>query len=165
MTNLRRDPRDLLRQIDQHKSAIDGHRPLTSAELKELDDYHKIGLTYSSNALEGNSLTITETKVLLEDGLTVGGKPMRDALEAIGHAAAYDFMLAQARQHPLLVTENTIKRLHKLFYQGIDPEQAGEYRARQVFITGTDFFPPSAEDIPAIRSAIRRTVPQADRGM
>ena len=65
-------------------------RPLTARESKELDEYFKIGLTYTSNALEGNSLTLTETKVLLEDGLTVGGKPIRDCFGSHQHGKAYE---------------------------------------------------------------------------
>ena len=84
---------DLLRKIDRNAAAIRAYRPLSEAEVQELDAYYKIGTTYTSNALEGNSLTISETKVLLEDGITVGGKPIRDCYEATGHVRACDFML------------------------------------------------------------------------
>ena len=67
---------DLFQKIDRRLSFVQEHRPLSPEEIKELDAYYKIGTTYSSNALEGNTLTISETKVLLEDGLTVGGKPI-----------------------------------------------------------------------------------------
>ena len=82
----------LLKEIDKLQKIINNKRPLNEIEQKELKDYFAIGLTYSSNALEGNSLTISETKVILEDGLTVGGKPLKDILEAVGHKKAYDFM-------------------------------------------------------------------------
>ena len=75
---------ELFNKADQYKKIIQAARPLKPEEIKELDAYFKIGLTYSSNALEGNTLTISETKVLLEDGLTAGGKPLKDRLEAIG---------------------------------------------------------------------------------
>ena len=83
----------LLDRIDAYAQAIRERRPLTPDEVKELDAYFRIGMTYTSNALEGNSLTLSETKVLLEDGITVGGKPIRDCYEATGHARAYDYML------------------------------------------------------------------------
>ena len=70
--------KDTLQKIDRYMAAIRAYRPLSEAEVRELDAYYKIGTTYSSNALEGNSLTLSETKVLLEDGITVGGKPKRD---------------------------------------------------------------------------------------
>ena len=139
---------DLLQRIDDYAAMIRAYRPLSEAEVRELDAYYRIGITYSSNALEGNSLTLSETKVLLEDGITVGGKPIRDCYEATGHARAYDYMLTLARSGSLSITEDVIRHLHCLFYNGIDPETAGEYRKGQVFITGTDYVPPTSEDVP-----------------
>ena len=100
----------LLKRIDDAKTEIDKRRPLTQEEAKQLDAYFRIGITYTSNALEGNSLTVTETKVLLEDGITVGGKPIRDCYEATGHASAYDFMLEAARSEPFVISEAIILR-------------------------------------------------------
>ena len=140
--------KELLRKIDSYAKVIREHRPLTPDEVKELDSYFRIGMTYSSNALEGNSLTLSETKVLLEDGITVGGKPIRDCYEATGHAQAYDYMLQTARGGPLQFREEDILRLHALFYSGIDPDRAGCYRTGQVFITGTEYIPPVAEEVP-----------------
>ena len=139
---------ELLKRIDNYADMLRAYRPLSVQEVKELDAYYRIGVTYSSNALEGNSLTLAETKVLLEDGLTVGGKPIRDCYEATGHAKAYDYMLSLARSDNLTITEEAICRLHFLFYNGIDPENAGQYRKGQVFISGTEYLPPTAEDVP-----------------
>lgn len=61
-------------------------------ELKSLDNYFRIGFTYSSNALEGNTLTLSETKMLLEDSITPGDKPLKDCVEAVFHGYAHDFM-------------------------------------------------------------------------
>ena len=143
----------LLEKIDQYASVIRAYRPLSPDEVKELDAYFRIGMTYTSNALEGNSLTLSETKVLLEDGITVGGKPIKDCYEATGHAKAYDYMLELARDGELHVSEETILRLHTLFYGGVDPEHAGKYRTGQVFITGTEYLPPAAEDVPGQMAA------------
>lgn len=137
----------LLQRVDYYADYIRKHRPLTQDELRELDAYYKIGVTYSSNALEGNSLTLSETKVLLEDGITVGGKPIRDCYEATGHAKAYDYMLGIARSGELKITEEMIQQLHFLFYNAVDSETAGQYRKGQVFISGTEYIPPSAEQI------------------
>lgn len=145
--------RELLDRIDQNATYIQAHRPLSDAEIKQLDAYYKIGTTYSSNALEGNSLTLSETKVLLEDGITVGGKPLRDCYEAAGHGKAYDYMISLARSEGLELTEEVIKQLHHLFYSGIDPEHAGQYRKGQVFISGTEYVPPAAEEVPAEMAA------------
>ena len=143
----------LLKRIDAYADIIRAYRPLSEAEIKDLDAYYRIGMTYSSNALEGNSLTLTETKVLLEDGITVGGKPIRDCYEATGHARSYDYMLTLARSDGLSITEDIIQHLHYLFYNGIDPDRAGVYRKGQVFISGTEYVPPTAEDVPAYMAA------------
>lgn len=127
----------LLQKIDELQKMINNKRPLNEIEQKELKDYFAIGLTYSSNALEGNSLTISETKVVLEDGLTVGGKPLKDILEAVGHKKAYDFMYSLTKENT--ISEEHIKQLHKLFYQGIDETIAGVYRKQRVFISGSEY--------------------------
>lgn len=138
----------LLKRIDEYKKIIDNYRPLKPEEIKELDSYFRIGTTYSSNALEGNTLTISETKVILEDGITIGGKPIKDYYEATGHAKAYDYMLEIARSKEFHFTEDMILRLHKLFYNNLDADNAGVYRNHQVFITGTEYLPPLPDDVP-----------------
>jgi Fic family protein len=112
-------------------------RPLHAETLKSLKDYYRIGLTFSSNAMEGNSLTESETKVVIEDGLTIEGKPLRDVYEAVGHAKAYD-QIYQLSTHKTL-EEADILMLHRLFYQQIDADQAGYYRSVSVFISGSKF--------------------------
>ncbi|MDR0491579.1 MAG: Fic family protein [Oscillospiraceae bacterium] len=143
----------LLKRIDEYKAVIDTRRPLAKEEIKELDDYFRIGLTYTSNALEGNTLTISETKVIIEDGITVGGKPLKDCYEATGHAKAYDFMLEAARAETLVFSEETILTLHKLFYSSLDTENAGKYRNYQVFIAGTEYLPPTADEVAPLMKA------------
>ena len=93
-------------KIDQYKAKIDELRPFEGNMLKQIKDYFRIGLTWSSNALEGNTLTESETKVLLEDGLTVGGKPLRYTFEALGHAKAYDFMFTLLKKN--VISEDDI---------------------------------------------------------
>ena len=143
----------ILQRIDTLKDKITAHRPLTTTEVRELDAYYKIGTTYSSNALEGNSLTLSETKVIIEDGLTVSGKPIKDIYEATGHAEAYDFMLETARGGALCITQEVICAIHRLFYRRLDDENAGQYRREQVFISGTDYVPPKYEDVPELMAA------------
>ena len=144
----------LLNKIDCYAKLIREKRPLSTDEVKELDDYFRIGTTYTSNALEGNSLTLSETKVLIEDGITIGGKPIRDCYEATGHAKAYDYMLRTARGGELSFSEDVILQLHALFYSGIDPEHAGRYRTGQVFISGTEYVPPAASEVPGQMAAL-----------
>ena len=77
------------RHCDAYAAKIAALRPFPKETLKSLREYYRVGLTYTSNALEGNSLTESETKVVIEDGLTIGGKPLKDVYEATGHARAY----------------------------------------------------------------------------
>jgi Fic family protein len=112
-------------------------RPLALETLKSLRNYYRLGLTFSSNALEGNSLTESETKVVIEDGLTIEGKPLRDVYEAVGHARAYDYLFQLATNKTL--EEQDVLELHRLFYQQIDPEHAGKFRQVAVFISGSKY--------------------------
>lgn len=131
-------------EAEQLQREINGMRPLSRQALKQLKDYYRIGLTYSSNALEGNSLTETETKIVLEDGITIGGKPLKDHFEAIGHGEAFDLLYKLARKPD--ITERQILDLHKLFYLRIDAKQAGRYRKIGVVVTGATLdFPRPAE--------------------
>lgn len=77
---------------DALKAELDKFRPFVENTIKQLKEYYRISLTHTSNALEGNTLTETETKVILEDGLTIGGHPIREIQETIGHSKAYDLL-------------------------------------------------------------------------
>lgn len=105
--------------------------------LGQIQDYYRVGLTWTSNALEGNSLTESETKILLEDGLTVGGKPLRDVFEAVDHAKAYDFMFSVFQNRR--IDEQMVLKIHELFYQNVEPEYAGRFRDVRVLITGSQY--------------------------
>lgn len=85
--------------------------------------------------------------MIIEDGITVAGNPLLDCYEATGHAKAYDYMLQMARSENLRITQEILLSVHKLFYSGIDVENAGIYRTHQVILTGTEYLPPVAEDI------------------
>lgn len=135
-------------EIARLKEAIDKFRPLKKSELVKLKDYYRIKLTYTSNALEGNSLTETETKIVLEEGIAIGGKQLKDHLEVLGHNDAYDYMYTLAKH--ATIDEKDILKLHKLFYIRINPKLAGKYRKQQVFITGTDFIPPAPKQVPTL---------------
>ena len=149
----------VLRKIDALRAKIDAHRPLDAHMLKQVREYFRIGMAYSSNALEGNSLTETETKIVIEDGITIGGKPVRDHLEALGHSEAYDLLFRLTKNQA--ITEANVKELHRLFYYRIDAKQAGKYRKHRVIITGTDFIPPAPERIPDLMEAFIAGLPES----
>lgn len=128
---------NIYQKIDSYKAVIDECRPFQGEMLAQIKDYYRIGLTWSSNALEGNTLTESETKILLEDGLTIGGKPLRDTFEAIGHAKAYDFMFSLISHKDIL--EHDVLLMHRMFYENIESEYAGKYRDIDVFISGSKY--------------------------
>jgi Fic family protein len=135
-------------EIDALNNEIVLFRPLSEPLLKQIKQYFKIGITYSSNALEGNTLTETETKVVLEDGLTVAGKPLREHYEATGHGEAFDFVFSLTTQDGF--SEQDICSVHRLFYRRIDDATAGVYRNVPVVISGTEYIPPPASRVGAL---------------
>jgi len=148
----------LLEKIDALKAKIDAHRPLDAHMINQIREYFRIGMTYSSNALEGNSLTETETKIVIEDGMTIGGKPVKDHMEALGHSEAYDLLFRLAKGQS--ITEANIKELHRLFYYRIDSKEAGKYRRQKVIITGTDFIPPAPDKISELMKSFIAGIPE-----
>ena len=149
MTNiLIQEANKLFAKVDGYKAQIDSLRPFEGHLLRQINDYYRIGLTYSSNAIEGNSLTETETKILLEDGLTVGGKPIRDYYEATGHSRAFDYIYTISQGGP--IDQDHIKTIHRLFYNQIDSEKAGAYRQERVIISGSQYSTPNPSKVPQL---------------
>lgn len=138
----------LIKEIDLLQYEINNHRPMDEFARAQIKEYFRVGLTYSSNALEGNTLTESETKIVLEEGITIGGKPLKDHLEAIGHSQAYDFLYECVTKKS--VSEDDIKRFHHLFYYRIDEKYAGVYRDVQVYITGSKYPLPKPVMVPKL---------------
>lgn len=148
---------DRIADADKLKQEINRHRPLKGEALKQLQEYFRIGLTWASNALEGNSLTETETKVVIEDGITIGGKPLKDHLEAVGHADAFDYLQKLSRRRD--INESDILKLHRLFYHRIDQINAGHYRKQNSIVTGTDFTFPAPSEVKPLMAAFVEEIP------
>jgi len=127
-------------QLDGLKQKLDSYRPLDKEIIRNLHEDLVLRWTYNSNAIEGNTLTLKETKVALE-GITIGGKTMREHFEAINHREAIYFVegLVQKRE-PL--TEWQIKSIHQLILKNIDDKNAGVYRNSNVIISGARHTPP-----------------------
>ncbi|HLR70594.1 MAG TPA: Fic family protein [Pseudogracilibacillus sp.] len=130
----------MFEKIDQKKALLDAKRPLPKHTLKSLRDKLLLEWTYNTNAIEGNTLTINETKVVLE-GITVGGKTMREHLEVINHRDAITFVEEIVKNQESL-TEWQMKNIHRLILKGIDDEYAGVYRDQKVLISGAKHTPP-----------------------
>lgn len=133
--------------IDNDKSKLDAARPLPKNSLATLREKLALEWTYHSNAIEGNTLTLRETKVVLE-GITVGGKSLREHFEATNHRDAILYVEELvAKQEPL--SEWQIRNIHALVLKGIDDGEAGRYRQENVVIAGASTTPPEFLHLPA----------------
>lgn len=124
-------------------------RPLPPGTVNNLDAWFRVELTYSSNAIEGNTLTRAETAVVLEKGITVSGKPLKDHLEATNHAEALDWIQTLIRKKPKDITASTIMEIHRLVLKSIEPD-AGIYRRLPVRIQGSAVIMPNAAKVPKL---------------
>ena len=125
---------DLLEKIQRKKERLDAHRPLPESAVRKLRDELRLLHTYHSNAIEGNTLTLQETKLVLEEGITIGGKSVREHLEATNLAEAYDLIEAIAKEKRE-IDHTTIQQIHEVVVRGIKVD-AGKYRVHNVRITG-----------------------------
>ena len=139
---------DFFEELDEKKAILDSKRPLPKETLKSLEENFKLEWTYNSNAIEGNTLTLKETKVVLE-GITIGGKTMREHLEAINHKEAIEFLEELINDNSEL-SEIDIKNIHALVLKGIDDENAGRYRTENVIISGASHIPPESVIVPEL---------------
>jgi Fic family protein len=113
-------------------------------------------MTYNSNAIEGNTLTLRETYLVLQEGLTIRGKPLKDHLEAKDHQEALDFLSDLVTHKRPALSGRLIRRLHQLVMRETDAEWAGKYRNAPVHITGASHVPPDAAEVPVrVRNLIR----------
>lgn len=140
--------RELLGIIDSKKAELDTYRPLPPELVTNLNNWFKVELTYTSNALEGNTLTASETALVVEKGLTVGGKTLDEHLEAINHAYAFDYILSLAKSSRKDITLHDIYSIHSLILRGIKDEHAGKLRSVLVRITGLDLALPEPIKLP-----------------
>jgi Fic family protein len=138
---------ELLASIAAKKERLDELWPLSPRALANLEHYYDIELTYTSNAIEGNTLSAVETTLVIEKGITVSGKPLKDHLEALDHYDAIRYARELA-QHETPVTEGDVRNLHRLVMQRSAPEIAGRYADLPRIVrteTGRHTFPSPAE--------------------
>lgn len=147
-----------IQQIDALQNKLAAYRPYAGDTLIQLRKYYRLGLTWTSNAIEGSSYTESETKILLEDGITVAGKTLQETMATLGHAKAYDYMFGLLGQKG--ITEQDILTMHRMLEGGMETGVAGEYRSSAVFVTGTTFKFPTAKEVPALMQALfKQTMP------
>ena len=140
--------KDIYSRITRKRKELDALRPLPRNVLEKLRKQFAIELAYNSNAIEGNSLTLKETQLVIEEGITIKGKPLREHFEAINHQKAFEFLEGIVNKK-IQITEEVIKDIHRIILSGIDDMYAGRYRNTNVRILGAIKSPPRFEKVHA----------------
>lgn len=139
---------DKLNLLTQKKQKLDSFRPLPPELVKNLDEWFKVELTFTSNAIEGNTLTRAETALVVEKGLTVQGKSLTEHLEATNHAEALDYVKTLAAKKRQSISEQDILEIHRLILNNIEAGNAGRYRTQHARLTETDVVLPNPIKVP-----------------
>ena len=137
----------MLARIDEGKKLIDKFRPLPPAVLSRFKKQFILEWTYNSNAIEGNTLTLRETIIVLEEGLTIGSKSLKEHLEVINHRDAIAFV-EELSASKNAISERNIREIHSLVLKEIDAKYAGRYRDIVVRIAGASHVPPEPLPVP-----------------
>ncbi len=133
-----RSKESILSRIDQKKKELDGRRPLTEGEVARLNEEFIVEYTYNSNAIEGNTLTLRETDLVLR-GLTIDKKPLKDHIEAVGHKEAFEYVSELVKDN-VPISESIIKQIHFLVLAD-KKDDRGVYRRVPVRIMGAQHEP------------------------
>lgn len=153
----------LYKRIIRKGGELNDLRPLPHGVLKKLRKQFAIELAYNSNAIEGNTLSLRETQLVIEEGITISGKPLRMHFEAINHQKAFEFLESIVKKRTK-ITEEVVKDIHKIILAGIDDESAGVYRRTNVRILGAVKSPPCFGKVPReMRAYVERVSKNPDR--
>ena len=140
--------KDLQKRIDGKLKILNSLRPLPVPAVKKLQEQFKIEMTYNSNGIEGNTLTLKETFLVISEGITIKGKPLKDHLEAKNHYEALEYLYSLVeKDNSQNISEYLIRNLHKLVTAETDKEWAGNYRNSNVIIVGSEHTPPDAFEV------------------
>jgi len=146
----------LLQKIDDKKQRLDRLRPLPKDAVQHLLKDMRLRHTYNSDAIEGNTLTLQETKLVIEEGITIGGKPLKDHIEARNDAEAFDFIVHLVQQRTPF-SQEIIQRIHEIVTKGLLMD-AGKYRTGNIRITGSPITPPRYIKIVPLMDEYIRTI-------
>ena len=137
------------KRLEEKLAKLNKLRPLPKSAVQKLREKFQIEMTYNSNAIEGNSLTLKETFLVINEGMTVKGKPLKDHLEAKDHHAALEYLYDLIdKDKKNTISEMLIRNLHQIIIQKTDKEWAGRYRNTNVIIGGAKHTPPDALQVP-----------------
>ncbi|MEA1954470.1 MAG: Fic family protein [Campylobacterota bacterium] len=142
----------LLEQIEDLKKSLDSFRPLQGEHIEKLNQYFDEVYTYDSNGIEGNTLTLQETALVLNKGVTIGGKSMREHFEVINHKEAIDYIKDLVKRQESL-SKRVLLDIHHLILKNIDVENAGRYRNIDVMISGSAHKPPTFLQVQSLMEA------------
>ena len=154
-------PEDYFKQVDEKLSKLNSKRPLSKEATESLQNAINLEWTYNSNGIEGNTLTLKETKVVLE-GITIGGKSVKEHLEAINHENAIEYLDGLTKDKSE-ISEWNIKGLHQLILKGIDDDNAGRYRNHNVIISGAKHRPPEYIKVPELMEKLMMNYDEWDK--
>lgn len=141
LPELKPSVQEKLNRADELKKLWAEKRPLNQTQLHKMKEYFSIKYTFDSNRIEGNTITLQETQLVVNEGVTIGGKSMREHLEAINHSEAVDFVgdLLVGKED---ITKRNLLEIHRLVLKSIDNENSGKYRNVPVRISGSEHMPP-----------------------
>jgi Fic family protein len=142
-----------LERITEKKKQLDSLRPFPNAAIKNIKENLSLEWTYNSNSIEGNTLTLQETKMVIEEGFTIKGKSLREHFEAVNHHDAIEFVESLVNKKYVL-NDKDILTVHGLVLQKIEKEFAGRYRNAGVRISGANFVPPNALKVDALMTEL-----------
>ncbi len=151
--------KSLFERIDQKLEILNKHRPLSSSIVLKLKEQFAVEMTYNSNAIEGNRLSLKETYLVIGEGMTVKGKSLKDHLEAKNHFEAIQFlyeMIEHEKRHT--ISERLIRSLQQLIVKESDASIAGSYRTGTVMISGSKHRPPDPTDVPILMGELIKWV-------
>lgn len=138
--------RPAFERVNEKFKELAAKRPLSFSALQRIREEFSVEWTYNSNSIEGNTLTLNETRMVIKDGLTVGGKTMREHFEAINHEKAIEYLYGLVDQNPS-ISGSDILSMHAIILRNIDDDFAGRIRNSMVRITGANFTPPAPHKI------------------
>jgi Fic family protein len=143
--------KQIQKRLDDKLKIIQNARPLSASVIAKLKEQFAIDMTYNSNAIEGNRLSLKETYWVISEGITVKGKSLKDHLEAKDHYSAVNYLYELVEHNKrATVSEHLVRSLQQIIVSETDSKHAGAYRDGNVYITGSKHVPPDAYEVPKL---------------
>ncbi|NMC60589.1 MAG: Fic family protein [Candidatus Methanofastidiosa archaeon] len=154
--------KDLKERLETKLNILNNQRPLSEESLKALKEKFEVDMSYHSNAIEGNRLTLRETWLVIKKGITISGKSLEEHLEATNHKEAIEFVEKLVKKKEI-ISEIDVLNLHALILDKINPQNAGFYRHSNVFIKGSELKLPKWRDVPVLMKDVYEELNNRDK--